>query len=197
MSDLLEALQQCDTRLFLWLNARHHPALDGIMIFFTATWVWLPLYTAIVGFIVWHYRQSAWRYLLLIALIILCADQFASGLVKPLVGRLRPCYEPALQGIVFTPVGCGGEFGFISSHAANTFALTTFLWLLFPKVSYKKWLRSGFILWAALVSYSRIYLGVHYPADVVLGAAAGILVAWLLWQVALRLRLIPVPAFIS
>lgn len=194
-ASIIDILQAWDKNLFLWLNNLHHPALDRIMIFATATHVWIPLYILIGLGIIVSYKKQSWRYLLLIACIILCSDQFASGLIKPLFERLRPCHEPSLQAHVFVPIGCGGQYGFISSHAANTFALAAFLWLLFPQWQYKNALRWGICLWAAIVSYSRIYVGVHYPADVLLGATAGALIAILLWHIALRLRLIPATAF--
>lgn len=189
---IIDTLQTWDRTLFLWLNNLHHPALDDVMIFFTATNVWVPLYILIGISIIVKYKKQSWRYLLLIALIILCSDQFASGLMKPLFERLRPCHESSLQAQIFVPIGCGGQYGFISSHAANTFGLAAFLWLLFPQWRYIRW---GICVWASIVSYSRIYVGVHYPADILLGAVAGTLIAILLWRIALHIRFIPTTAF--
>ncbi|MCS7017763.1 MAG: phosphatase PAP2 family protein [Cytophagales bacterium] len=185
---MITTLQDWDTALFLWLNSQHHPYVDKIMIFFTATFVWIPLYVLLGGIMIASYQGKAWRYLLLVGLIILCSDQFASGLVKPLIARPRPCHNPELQTRVFAPIGCGGLYGFISSHAANTFALATYVWLISAGWYSRRVLRMSMFIWAAVVSYSRIYLGVHYPADVFLGALSGVSIALGCWHVALRLR---------
>lgn len=191
---MTETLRAWDEALFLWLNGLHRPYLDDAMIFASATHAWIPLYVLIGVGIASRYKRNAWQYLLLIALIILCSDQFSSALVKPLVGRLRPCHQPELQGQIFVPAGCGGMYGFISSHAANTFALAYFVGFLFKQQRYGKLLRAGMYIWASAVSYSRIYLGVHYPADVLFGALAGAgISAWWLYA-AMRFRLIPVIA---
>jgi undecaprenyl-diphosphatase len=100
------------------------------------------------------------------------SDIFASWILKPWVGRLRPCYDESLQDLLHMVSGCGGKYGFISSHATNSFAVSTFLTLLLGN-DYK-WIGLIYI-WALLISYSRIYLGVHYPGDIISGAFAGII----------------------
>ncbi|MCS7072970.1 MAG: phosphatase PAP2 family protein [Bacteroidia bacterium] len=113
----------------------------------------------------------------IIALLITTSDQFASGLCKPLFQRLRPCHEPSMFGLVHTVNGvCGGKFGFVSSHSANAFALAFFLARLF-EVSIPK-LRFWITLWASLQAYSRVYLGVHYPADVLVPIVFSFGFAW-------------------
>ena len=180
---MMETLKAWDTALFLWLNSLHASWADRPFALITATATWLPFYALIVAYLLYRF---AWRrtlmYLAAIALLITAADQFASGLMKPTIKRLRPCYEPNIKASVHTPVGCGGDYGFISSHAANTFALAMFLTLLvqpFPEHKKVKWLM---LAWATVVSYSRIYVGVHYPADLLGGALVGVLFAWLLWR---------------
>jgi undecaprenyl-diphosphatase len=172
----LDWLAQHDRALFLWFNGLRHPALDAPMAWITGTKEWIPLYAAIIGGIFWKYR---WRGLWVVgclALAIVLCDQFASGFCKPFFARLRPCHEPDLQGLVHLLNGkCGGQYGFISSHAANTFGLAMFLFQL------EKGKVRGVSLifaWAALVSYSRLYAGVHYPADLLAGALSGLLWGW-------------------
>lgn len=167
-----------DQKLFLFLNGLHDSHLDEVMRIISTTGVWIPFYAVLVLLIIKKYKKESWIPLLTIAVLILICDQFASGLMKPLFLRLRPCHEPNLENLTYMPFGCGGQYGFISSHAANTFGLAMFVWLLFKNQSYY-W--ALMFVWAFVVSYSRIYLGAHYPADVLAGGLSGILWAKLLF----------------
>lgn len=175
---MIEKLKTWDEELFLWLNAQHVDWLDPIMFQISATITWLPLFIFLIYLIFKSDRANAWWILGGVALTILAADQFASGFLKPLVERLRPCHDPRWEGVMFNYQRCGGLYGFVSSHAANTFGVTVFLNLkLKGKVKHLRWL----YLYAVVVSYSRIYLGVHYPGDVIAGALIGTFFAWVCW----------------
>lgn len=168
---MLQRLNQLDTNLFLWLNGRNAPWLDPIMVWVTERNSWLPFYALLIGWLVYRYRHQALALLLTIAAAVGIADQVASSVFKPLTHRLRPCHEPALQKLIHPVLECGGQYGFVSSHASTTFALAATLWLLLGnKHPWLKWL----FLWAALVSYSRIYVAAHYPLDVLAGTGVGI-----------------------
>jgi len=169
---MLEFLIEFDQQLFLWLNGFHADWLDPIMLIITNRNPWIPLYALILFFVIKQLRWQSWSMLLAFAVLITLADQAASGFFKPFFERLRPCHEPSIQAMVHMVKGCGGKFGFASSHASNTIALATFLWLIYRNV-YAKMM----IVWAIVVSYSRIYVGVHYPGDIIMGAILGILAA--------------------
>jgi undecaprenyl-diphosphatase len=178
---MLEFLLQLDRTAFLFLNSLHHPVIDPIMVFISGKFTWLPLYILLLVIIVKHYKWESIRILLFIALLISLSDQISVKAFKDVFERLRPCHEPELQSIIHLVTGkCGGSYGFISSHAANSFAMATFM-LFALKPIYSK---SGLILliWASLVSYSRIYLGVHYPGDVLVGGIVGAGIGWILWN---------------
>jgi len=167
--EFLNQLKSLDKELFLFLNGMHSPLWDYSMTLFTLTPVWLLFYGTIIFFIVKKHGKKSLFIFVAIILLILCADQFA-GILKHTVQRLRPSNDPAFSQLIHVFFKKGGLYGFVSAHAANTFAIATFSLLLFKNKRY-----TAFIIpWAILISYSRIYLGVHYPGDVLFGAILGI-----------------------
>ena len=136
--------------------------------------VWVPLYLAIILYLGFRYKKKLLVIFLFMILAVTFTDQTAL-LIKNTVERLRPCHEPSLEGLVHLVKGrCGGKFGFVSSHAANSFNVAL-LSLMFIR---RRWYSISIIIWAALVGYSRIYLGVHYPGDVLCGSILGAFTGW-------------------
>ena len=174
---LLHFLTDLDHRLLLAINHLDAPWLDAVMTFASDRRVWFPFYAVLLGWLVWHFRRRAWVLVPLLLGAVALADSITSRLFKPFAARLRPCHAPDLAAALHLPDGCGGQFGFLSSHAANSFALAVFLLLTLPAGRYKV-LKIGVFAWAALLSYSRIYLGAHYPSDVLGGALVGAGLAW-------------------
>jgi undecaprenyl-diphosphatase len=176
---MLDKIIALDTRLFLWLNSHHSVFWDNVMWHISGRIEWLPLYLILAGYIIYRYRLSSIPIIIAVAVAIILADQLAVDLFKNVFQRLRPTYNPEIQDIVHTVNNyTGGSYGFISNHAANTFALATFLCFLFKNRSFTL----SILLWATIVSYSRIYLGVHYPGDVLGGMLFGSLIGWLIFK---------------
>lgn len=170
---LFEWLNQIDTQFFMAINGANNPFFDHFFSLFTSKEIWYPLYLLLIVLIFQKYGfKGLWVVLFFIVTVVI-SDQL-SGLIKDLVHRFRPSHEPTLTGLVNMPNGQGGLYGFLSSHATNSFALAMLIGLLAK--SKRIWV--AFLLWAFLTSYSRIYVGVHYPFDVIAGAILGSLIGW-------------------
>lgn len=165
-----------DKELLLSLNGSDSLFWDGFMWVATSTTVWIPVAVILLYIIIKNNKiQDTMLVIVMIALVITLADQIASGICKPYFSRFRPTQDPDIMYMVDIVNGYrGGRFGFISSHAANTFGLTVFLSLLIKRKS----LTFMLIFWAALNSYSRIYLGVHYPGDILFGMLEGCIIGY-------------------
>ena len=172
-------LEELDQRLFLVINGFNSPFWDNIMWAWSGKLIWVPLYLAIVGYLAWKYKKKFWIIALFLGLSVALADQISVQVFKNLFCRLRPCHEPLLEGLVHIVNGkCGGQYGFVSSHAANAFNVAT-ISILFIR---KRWYSISIVIWALIIGYSRIYLGVHYPGDVICGSALGILVGFSVYK---------------
>ena len=182
---MIEAIQEADQQWFLWLNSIHTPFLDQFMAWVTNKYTWIPCYVLLAIFLFIKFRWEGVRICLLIGLVILFCDQLTSGAMKPYFQRLRPCHDPSIASLVHVVEGCGGQYGFASSHAANAFGLATICWVFLRNLSPYF---VGVFGWAALVSYSRIYMGVHYPSDILVGALVGIVLAMFVFLSYKRIR---------
>mgnify|MGYP003110108635 FL=1 len=176
---MLEQLLHYDTEFFLYLNNLGNPAWDGFWRFVTEKWSSIPLYALLLYLVFKNYGLKGTLVIVVcVALMITATDQIAS-LFKYGIKRPRPCKVEELQPIMrYVADGCG-RFGYFSAHAASSMAAAVFIGL-----SLQKWYRYlPFILlvWAVATGYSRIYLGVHYPLDVVSGMAFGGLTGWLFY----------------
>ena len=172
-------LYNIDKKLLLAINGHFNPTLDKIMWFASGTASWIPLYAILIIVVIITYKKESWLIILMIIPLILLSDQFASGVLKPLVHRYRPSHTEGLEYMLhYVQNYQGGSFGFTSSHASNTFALATYLTIVASRRL--KWLPYFLFPWAAFISYSRMYLGVHFPSDVLAGAGCGMFFAWLI-----------------
>ncbi len=174
---MIDFLDQLDKTVFLFLNGFNSVFWDKVMWWVSGDTSWIFLYILIL---LWLAKEYKWRMLaivLAIAIMVTLSDQTSVHMFKEVVRRLRPCHCPDISQLVHIVNDyCGGKYGFVSSHAANTFAVAMFSSGLL-KNKYYTWF---IFLWATFVSYSRIYLGVHYPGDITGGALLGILIGWLI-----------------
>jgi undecaprenyl-diphosphatase len=180
---MLEALQQIDQAWSLAINQSHSANTDVLMKLVSGKITWTPLYAALLYLL---QKIFGWKrtliLLLAIVLNVVITDQ-VSVMMKFGFERLRPCHSPELEGLLHMVVGCGGKYGFVSSHAANTMGLAVLISLILKN----RWMTLGMITFGLLNGYSRVYLGKHYVFDVLGGFVLGALSAWVVYQLLIYL----------
>lgn len=184
--DLLDFLSECDAWLLLAVNGMHSDYWDSFMrLYSTRKLLWIPLYASLAYVI---YRNLGWRvFLWTVLLELLClsvTDAAASHLIKPYVGRLRPAnLDSAIASMVHVVDGHrGGAYSFPSSHSGNTWGMVMLMALLLRH----RWIVFSLSVWALVMCYSRMYLGLHYPSDLLVGCLLGVACAWMAWLVLRR-----------
>ena len=163
-----------DKQAMIFLNNLGSSTFDPFWILVSEKWFWIPLYIIFLYFLYKNFNKKSLFYILLfVALGITASDQIAN-IFKFGFERLRPCHDPSLEGLL-REVKCGGKFGFYSAHSSNSFFVATYLTMLLGKKI--KQLPYFLFVWAAIVADSRVYLGMHFPGDIIVGAIMGILLA--------------------
>jgi undecaprenyl-diphosphatase len=183
--ELIHSLNTWDTNLFLALNGCHSVFFDRFMSVFSGKFVWIPLYLSVLYVVIKQWKNEAVWIVLALVLCIVISDQVASGLIKHLVQRPRPSHNESLNAVIHLVNGYrGGMYGFVSSHASNSIGFALLSSLIFRQKLYVYVL----FLWAVVTSYSRIYLGVHYPLDILGGDVVGVLSALLCYWALTKYR---------
>lgn len=169
---MLESLLELDRSLFFFLNGLHTPVMDTIMYWYTNKLVWIPFYLALIYWVFRTHGVKGFVFVLGAAAAAGLADLIISGAMKPFFERFRPSRDPDfMEHVHIVNEHRGGRYGFASSHAGTAFAVATFFYLLFKSESKWVWL---LFLWASIMAYTRVYLGVHYPGDILVGGIIGI-----------------------
>jgi undecaprenyl-diphosphatase len=182
----LDTLLNIDRYLLLSLNGSDSLFWDGCMLVYTSMAVWAPLALMLLYVLLKNNNIKDFLLLLFfVALVVLLTDQISSGFCKPFFARWRPTNDPMLMYAVdIVNETRGGKYGFTSSHAANSFGIATFIMLLIRN----KALSISLIIWAAMNAFTRIYLGVHYPGDILAGTVIGVVVGWAVYRLYLYIQ---------
>lgn len=189
---MLEFLDKIDKETFLFFNQFHNSNSDVVWQTITHIPTWIPLYAVLVFFLIKVFKRDGIYLIAGLLLVILVCDQFTSSLMKPFFERFRPCHDPQIGHLVHVAKNCGGQYGYASGHAANSFGIAMFIWMTFRSYWRGTWLM---FVWAFIVAFSRIMVGVHYPGDILTGGVLGILFGWIIFKVLeetyFRSRLLP------
>lgn len=178
---MLSTAEALDKQLFVLINSQFSaPWLDPVMMLLREPLTWVPLY---IFMLIWSYKKMPgqfWWFVGLSVATFAITDFSSASLLKPLAERVRPCYDESLSGLVRSLVGCGGKYSMPSSHAANHFGLAMFWFCAIKQVTGKKW--HWLWLWAFMIGYAQVYVGKHFPGDIIAGAVLGILTGWVTFR---------------
>lgn len=172
---MIDALLQLDQTIFFWINHDWHtPFLDWLMPYWRNKYFWIPFYILLLVFTVWKFQLRGLFFILGLGATVAISDPLSSELIKKNVQRIRPCNDTSINESVYLLVPCGGGYSFTSSHATNHFAVAIFILLtLGQKFRKLKW---PLLFWAASIAIGQVYVGVHYPLDIIFGGLLGSLV---------------------
>jgi undecaprenyl-diphosphatase len=174
---LINWLDHLDKALFVLIqHDSDHSFLDMIMPIFREPLTWIPLYAFMLYYAFRLGPGKAWPFIVLTLLTVAVTDTVTAQLLKPLFGRLRPCHDLELQSLLRGLVDCGGLYSMPSNHAANHFGLATFWFFSIRAINGRKW--HWLWIWAAAICYAQIYVGKHYPFDILVGSVFGFLTGW-------------------
>lgn len=180
---MVETIIGWDEQIFHWINTGwSNGILDVVFPFFRERDNWIPLYLLLIVFALVRFKKYAWPFILAAVLTAGVSDVVSSRIVKPGVERLRPCRQENME--VVLRAKCGSGFSFTSSHASNHFAVATFFILTLGRIW--RWSRPLWFVWAAMISIGQVYVGVHFPLDVLMGAILGGLIGYLGYRVYIR-----------
>lgn len=183
MNGLLQTILELDAVVFTWINTGcSNPVFDTLAPWFRDRFFWAPLYLFIITFAWLNFGKKGWVIVLGIILLVGITDQFSSNLIKKNVKRLRPCNDPAMYDRIQLRVHCGSGYSFTSSHATNHFAVALFLIGVLGHI--RRWIKPAALLWASSIALSQVYVGVHYPGDILCGALIGAFFGWALGKLA-------------
>ena len=174
---MLEWLLNLDYQLFTLINSQwSNSVLDFICPLLRNKYTWLPFYVFLFSFFIINFKRKGWLIIVFMIVTVACSDQISSHVLKPAIKRIRPCNQEILAGNVRMLVNCSNSYSFPSSHASNHFAAALFLITLFA--GKRKWFISILVLWAFAISYSQVYVGLHFPIDIFAGAILGSIIGW-------------------
>jgi len=185
--DILHSFRELDKVLFMLINHDSDSnLLDPFMMAIREPLTWIPLYAFMLWYSFAKLKDNALVFIVATFVAFAFTDLMCAQLVKPFIGRLRPCYDPELNGMVRNLVGCGGAYSFPSNHAANHFVLATYWFYAIRHYLDKKW--NWLWIWAGAVCYAQVYVGKHFPSDVLGGAMIGSVVGVAVFQLSLRFQ---------
>lgn len=182
---MFETLEHLDQQLLLAINGAHTPFFDSLMWAISGKYTWIPFYALLLFFVIKRSKKNWWIAILGIVLAIVLADQISVHCFKNVVQRYRPTHNLEIGNLIHIVNNYrGGRYGFVSSHAANTFAVATFISFFFKNRN----VLIGMMIWATIVCYSRMYLGVHYPADIFCGGIVGFVCGFIAYKTQLLVQ---------